>query len=306
MPITPRTGISRSGLPLSLSRAPSADLAPYVARYFITIFDRPEQSVLEDFLLHETAYVRVPTIGRWATQVRGGWVEYEGPMLFGAQRKCFPVRCTGPVVAAGFAIRPGAWRTFSTERADQLADRLTTIDSFWGRRLRWACEDTYDHEQTFARLETVAREQLEWSGVAPDPVCERFEAIARADPVRSVGEIAGELDTTPRRLDQLVRDHFGHMPKTVLRRSRFLDMAAVMRGMAVPDEDELARMRFYDASHLNREFRLFVDMTPAQFERTPTPLMTPGLEIRQQRKLAERAHGIPAPWLTHETPAPGP
>lgn len=302
MSLTPRTGMPRDGLPLSLSRAPSADLAGFVARYFITIFDRPEDSVLEDFLLHETAYVRVPTVGRWATQIRGEWVEYEGPMLFGAQRKRFPVRCIGPVVAAGFAIRPAAWSVFSTERADLRADRLITIDSFWGNRLRWACEDIYDHDQTFARLETVVREQLEWTSVTPDPICERFEAISRADPLRSVGDIAHELGVTPRRLDQLVRDSFGHLPKTVLRRSRFLDMAAVMRGMAVPDADELARLRFYDASHLNREFRLFLDMTPAQFERTPTPLMTPGLEIRQQRKLAERAHGAPAPWIATEPP----
>ncbi|UVO50770.1 helix-turn-helix domain-containing protein [Sphingomonas sp. SUN019] len=302
MAITPRTGVSRDGLPLSLSRAPSADMATFVARYFITIFDQPADSVLEDFLLHETAYIRVPTIGRWATRIDGEWVEYEGPMLFGAQRKRFPVRCTGPVVAAGFAIRPAAWRAFSTERADLIADRLTTIGGSWGDRLRWACENTYDHDQTFARLETVVREQMEWATVVPNPICEQFEATARADPVRNVRDIVRDLNTTPRRLDHLVRDHFGHLPKTVLRRSRFLDMAAVMRGMAVPDADALARMRFYDASHLNREFRLFVDMTPAQFERTPTPLMTPGLEIRQQRKLIDRATAAPAPWLATEQP----
>jgi len=70
-----------------------------------------------------------------------------------------------------------------------------------------------------------------------------------------------------------------------------------MRGLAVPSADELAELRFYDASHLNREFREFVGMTPAQFRRTPTPLLTPGLEVRQQRKRADLAPHAPAPWL---------
>lgn len=63
MGLTPRTGTSRDGHPLSLSRAPSGDLAQFVARFFILIIERPDDAVLEDFLLHETAYVRVPTRG---------------------------------------------------------------------------------------------------------------------------------------------------------------------------------------------------------------------------------------------------
>ena len=69
-------------------------------------------------------------------------------------------------------------------------------------------------------------------------------------------------------------------PKAVLRRSRFLDMAAAVRGMRQPDEEEQAALRFSDQSHLNREFRYFIDMTPGTFEKAQTPLLNAVLQLR--------------------------
>lgn len=39
-----------------------------------------------------------------------------------------------------------------------------------------------------------------------------------------------------------------------------------------------------DQSHRIREFRRFIGMTPAEFERTPKPLLTAGLKLRAERK----------------------
>lgn len=293
----PRTGASLGGAPLSVSRTPPPAVAEHIARFFVTIIERPGDALLEDFLLHEFAYVRVPLVGTWETLVDGVWVAYEGPMLFGAQQRRFEVRCRGPVIAAGFMIRPGGWFSFCDEPADRMSDRLVPLDGGWGAALRWATADVYDLEQTFERLEQVVRERVIVRAAPVDPVSAAFERIARVDPVRPVAEIAAEFGMSGRRLDRAVRSHFGHLPKTVLRRSRFLDMAAVMRGLAVPTADELAELRFYDASHLNREFREFVGMTPAQFRRSPTLLFTPMLEVRQQRKRVELApHVVAAPW----------
>ncbi len=295
--VVPRTGASHAGAPLSVSRTPAESIAGHVARLFVTIIERPADAVLDDFLLHENAYIRVPVVGTWEAPADGTWTRYEGPLLFGAQQRRFPVRARGPVIAAGFAIRPGGWFSFGDAPADALADRVLPVGGDWGAALRWATADVYDLEQTFARLEQVLRERIAVRAVPADPVIAAFERIARIDPLRSVAEIAAEFGMSARRLDRVVRAHFGHLPKTVLRRSRFLDAAAVMRGLAVPSADELAELRFYDASHLNREFREFVGMTPAQFRRTPTMLFTPSLEVRQQRKRVELApHVVAAPW----------
>ena len=75
----PRTGASLGGAPLSLSRTPPVALAEHIARFFVTIIERPADSLLDDFLLHENAYVRVPLVGSWETLVDDRWVAYEGP-----------------------------------------------------------------------------------------------------------------------------------------------------------------------------------------------------------------------------------
>lgn len=298
----PRTATSHDGHPLLLSRTPPADLARFVARFFLLIIERADDSPFESFLLQETGYIRVPVVGRWESQAGGQWTPCEGPLIFGAQRRRLPVRCTGPIIVAGFAMRPAAWFAFSDVPAHCVADRLDPIDGAWGEALRWACEDIYQTEQTFARLEQVVRDRIRERAVTIDPALERFEAISRLDPSRAVNDIACELGMLPRRLDRHVRAHFGHPPKTILRRGRFLDMAAMLRGLCPAADGEQALLRFYDASHLNREFRTFLDMPPSRFRDTPTMLFTLGLEVREQRKRAERAAGHALPWMPLEAP----
>ena len=59
-------------------------------------------------------------------------------------------------------------------------------------------------------------------------------------------------------------------------------MATAMRGFSSPSEEELAALRYFDQSHLTREFKRFAGMTPRAFERTTTPLFTAGLNLRNQ------------------------
>jgi AraC-like DNA-binding protein len=295
MALVPRTGMSHGGLPLSINVAPAPDLAPYVARFYVTIFDQPADASVEDFLLNETAMVRMLVRGRFHYRTRD-WVDTPGDaLLLGAQRRRLRVRLTGAMATAGFAIRPAGWFAFASRSAERWADQVLALDDALASPLREALSDIDDAAGSIARMEAVLRAHLGTAPPAPNPIALGFEALARDDPTRSVAAATEALEVEQRQLEREVRRHFGHPPKTVLRRSRFLDVAAVMRGLAVPDADALAAMRFYDASHLNREFRLFVDMTPKQFRDRPTPLLTPGLEVRQQRKLAERVGEDAAP-----------
>lgn len=297
MVLTARSGETRTGLPVAHNAPAPPHQAGVIGRYYITAIDQPEDRVTEDILLNETAMMRVLVRGEWEWfKPNRGWIAAEGPMLCGAQRRGLRVRCRGPMAVAGFAIRPGGWPLLMDDPHTKIADQIVRVSGAWGDMLVAACTQVDDHAATIGAL-TAAVEARLAPGTAPDSLIQRFEEIARAEPTRSVAGIAKELGLTPRRLDTLVRTHFGHLPKTILRRSRFLDMAAVMRGLALPDEETLAAMRFYDSSHRNLEFKLFVNMAPATFQRTPTPLLTAGLEVRQQRKLADAGGDAIAPWL---------
>lgn len=297
MELVARSGETRTGLPVAHNAAPPPHQAGVIGRYYITAIDQPADRVTEDILLSETAMMRILVRGEWEWFKRNvGWIPVAGAMLCGAERRGLKVRCRGPMAVAGFAIRPGGWPLLMPHSHAKVADQIVRVDGDWGTRLEAAAADIDDHTATIARLTAAVEARLPADRTIT-PLIERFETIAREQPTRAVADIAAELGVTPRRLDTLVRAHFGHLPKTILRRSRFLDMAAVMRGLAVADEETLAGLRFYDRSHRNLEFRQFVDMTPAAFERARTPLLTAGIEVRQQRKLADAHGGVAAPWL---------
>ena len=128
----------------------------------------------------------------------------------------------------------------------------------------------------------VAERLAATRGNGANPAMAAFESIARADSTARVADIADGLGVSVRHFERLCHDHFGHGPKAVLRRSRFLDMAQAIRGFSAPSEQELAAMRYFDQSHRNREFQHFVRMTARTFETTPTPLLTAGLKLRAE------------------------
>jgi AraC-like DNA-binding protein len=107
-----------------------------------------------------------------------------------------------------------------------------------------------------------------------------FEAIAREDSTIQVCHAAERVGMSTRQFERHCCAAFGHSPKVILRRSRFLDMAQAMRGFSEPSAEHFAALRYFDQSHLNREFRHFFDTTPGQFEKVATPLFTAGLKLR--------------------------
>ncbi|TKD49997.1 helix-turn-helix transcriptional regulator [Sphingomonas baiyangensis] len=298
MALIPRTGQTMRGLPVSVNRAPAPDLARHIARMFVTIVDQPADAVVDDFILNETGFMRVLVRGQWEALVADSWQAFDGALLFGAQSRPMRVRVRGPFTTAGFAVLPGAWVGLTGTSAVGMTDQLRAMGDPLGAAFATAAAATDDPDMTLAALETVAREWVARTDAAVDPIAEAFEALTHADPTLPVAAIAARLGVSERTLDRRVQAGFGVSPKLVLRRSRFLDMAAVTRGLAFADLDVIASLRFYDQSHRTREFRRFAGMTPGQFERTPTPLLTLGLESRQRRKFESTA-ALPGlvPWL---------
>ena len=88
-------------------------------------------------------------------------------------------------------------------------------------------------------------------------------------------------------------------PKQVMRRARILDLAARLCGVADEEEDEIL-LRFFDQAHQIREFHAFFHMSPGEFQRQRSGLVTLSLEIRQARRLEmlERIRpGAVRPWM---------
>jgi AraC-like DNA-binding protein len=270
----------------STHRPPSSDLQDIVSRHYHFGAELPESFELVDNLLSETAFIRILLKGDWAAQMADGSWQNSGPaLLFGSNSRPLKVRCRGSFEVIGIAIRPAGWATLFDQPAHLYTDRMLALGEVWGedadRLLQAVQAASGDVEGIVAAAEQVllariaARPQ-----VRPDPQMLAFEQIARYDSTMKVADVCAEIGIAQHALERHCRATFGMPPKRVLRRSRFLDMASVMRGLFTPDDEVLAELRYSDQSHLNKEFREFIGMTPGQFMQTPTPLLTAGLELR--------------------------
>ena len=273
----------------SRNYAPAPKLLPFLRRYYIFDAALPATFELEDFLLADNAFVRVLIEGDWAWWDDGRWVELRGPLLFGANSRAMKVRVRGPFSVASFAIRPSAWTSLFEAPANDFADRIVPLAEGWGDAASAALvrniAETRDDAAYVAAMEMAVVEQLERIGRNQvDPVLASFEAIARNDSTIRVEEAAQLLGLSPRQLERRCLAGFGLSPKSVLQRCRFLDMAAAIRGQSATDEAELAALRFFDQSHLNREFRRYTGMTPGAFQRATTPLFDASLTLRIEGK----------------------
>ncbi len=273
----------------SRNYAPLADLLPFVRRFYVFEADLPSDYILSDSLLAETAFVRILLDGQWEREVAPDQWEGAGKiLLFGGNSLPLSVRVKGPFRLAGFAVRPSAWRALFKAPATDFVDRMAPLQDAWGDiadTLLAAVEQATSDDEMVTAMSQAVREQLGRIGrKRVDEKIALFEAIARSDSTVRMEDAAKQLDMSVRQMERRCLNAYGLSPKTILRRSRFLDMAEAMRGFSTPGEEILATLRYFDQSHLNREFHRFTGMTPGKFAKANTPLFTVGLKLRVEGK----------------------
>ncbi|XUU61277.1 helix-turn-helix domain-containing protein [Erythrobacter sp. HA6-11] len=301
-------GHTSKGDPLSANRAPAEDLAPWVARVYATEVTMGPDEILDCGILSDTPILRVLFSGEWTAQTRDGIGRY-GPsaLFFGAQTKRMPVKVKGSFATVGLALKPGAVFALRGPEVSETLDRIILYDHIYGHKQWGTSEQMIEWfnpagppERWLKVAESLFRDLLHLTGgKEPDPVIEAFDKAAFADPNFTIGDFAESHGIERRRLERLIKKSYGQTAKQVLRRARVLDIAAHLRGVADNREEEEAALRFFDQSHMIREFRSFFGMTPRQFARTPQPFMTLTLEARQSRRLEVLGRKLPGalpPW----------
>jgi len=302
--VAPRSAVARDGQPLSNSRAPAPDLAPWVSRLYVSSVALPDTHVLSCGLFCEGSVLRIQFDGDWLAQSADGPVmRGRDVILFGAQTRRMPITVRGGFTSVGVAFRPGAVRALGGRDEPENADRLNDPVQIGIDREGWL--DMLPHDAGpdawCRRMEDALRALIARCGApAPDPISALFEHVSYANPSIPVAQLADDHGIEIRRLERVVRRDFGMTPKQVLRRARALDMASHLRGVADHDEAEALMLRYYDQSHLIRDFTALIGMSPRQFVKQPQPLMTLSLETRQARRLEmldRLAPGQSPPWL---------
>jgi AraC-like DNA-binding protein len=264
---------------------PSKALAPYIRRHYVYRAELPADMVIADKMIAETAFIRIPLRGDWFVKSESDeWVSAWGPKLFGANSHPFPLKVVGPFVILGCSIKPSGWKSLCKRSAAHFVDRMVALEDVLGdiahEMMAKLDVGLSDAEMVAAIEEAIAAQIARINLRQEDMQMAKFDAIARVDSTIRIDDAAEQVGLSVRQLERRCLESFGLTPKTILRRSRFLDMATAMRGFSDPSEEELAALRYFDQSHLNREFRRFFGMTPKAFQNAYTPLMTSGLHLR--------------------------
>ncbi len=294
---------TRDGQPISYSRAPAADLAPWIGRLYVTIVDAPSDYQLACGILNDTAMLRIQLRGSWTAETADGPMQMDrAALFFGPNTRRMPITVTGSFTSVGLSIRPGACTALGVPSIDVLCDRIAPLETIGLSSARWMslfAEDASPEEWCMAMEADLRRLIAQRGAPDPDSVSTCVEAAAFTNPEITIAALARHCSSEQRRLERIVRRDFGIPPKQVLRRARALDMASHLRGVADQEEAEDLALRYYDQSHLIREFTALFGMSPRQFVEAPQPLMTLALETRQVRRLETIARIAPGgikPW----------
>ncbi|WP_298470383.1 helix-turn-helix domain-containing protein [uncultured Erythrobacter sp.] len=298
-----QSGETRSGMPLSLNRAAADDLDPWIARIVIAKVETTPDFKLDCGLCNDIAFERLLVGGEWTVETADGPRRFGSePILLGPHSKHMPVVCRGTMSTLGVGFRPGALRKLLGRELPELVDRVEPGDPLGllsdGGAARYAKDASAEEwaslveERVRAFVERVQPDP-------PEPLSSAFEYASFANPNIAPGEFAESHGVSLRTLERTVRRDFGLPPRTVLRRARALDLAAQLLGISDETEEQEFLLRYFDQSHVIREFQAFFGVTPQAFRKSPKLLLTINLETRAARRLEELDRlrpGEKRPW----------
>lgn len=285
------TGSTPDGSPLSYSRAPSADIAPWVQSLAVVDIETGIGPHDCQFFSDNPA-IRVFLQGKWHVETADGPFEFDTDsgsrtVYFGGQTKAMPVRVDGPMRFLLLQFHPGAPPLDQSKQHEQMLDRVQCFDEGLPEDIRNAGYDPSQSREAWVdHFEELTRQVL-FDRVAKEPPDMALAAHRRilTDPAVRLDELARQFDVSRRTVERQVKDSFGLSPKKVIRRARALDMASALLGVAMPQEEAEFRLRYFDQSHMTREIHAHFGMSPGVLSRQEAILLRIDLEVRQMRRL---------------------
>lgn len=300
------TGSTPGGMPLALNRTPIEALRPWIMRIGVTDVALPPGQVIDCGTLNEHSVLRIIFGGRWTATTADGAFDYAPgdagmPLFFGPNATRMPLLAHGSFRVVTINLAPGAAARIVALPQAETIDRIYRLDPLTGSE---AVLPGYRPLADKRLWLDAAEAQLAAAFQAaaprpPDRLMSAFETLCLTDPGGPLDAFAAGFGMTRRTIERRIHREWGMPPGEALRRARALDMAAALLGVALADEEQELRLRYFDQSHLIREMRRYFGMTPGQLHNQPHPLLRITMEIRQSRRLEAIARigaDDPRPW----------
>lgn len=285
---------------------PPPDLAPFITTFYIFRSDDP---IIRDVQPASIGHLMFFLKGRGQARFHDGHIDNSHDVsLISPSNAAMQYIVQGPFHCFGCALTPLGWRSLTGLPAaammDQLCDAAETLDhdclGLLGqlRAIDAACVNTDDDDALRGlgqRLVAAAAPSLVgcFQPVAP-LLAQRVAKVAAwldADFSPKVEELVDILALSDRQVQRFITDNFGCSPKFLARKYRALRVA-----MALSDPRTTAQQKealfdlFYDQSHMIREIRHFVGMTPSGLAQDDNGLLQMWLDPDNIRELTGAKH----------------
>ncbi len=199
--------------------------------------------------------------------------EFGGSLICGPQSGYFVLDTSQASAVAGVHFKPGGAAPFLGMPAGEITDQHVSLEEVWGRharRLRERLLAAASPEAMFDLLEQALLERLTRPPLLHSAVTYALAKFAAAPSDSRVAGVRNYTGYGAKRFIELFRDSTGLTPKLYCRIRRFQDVIArVSAGRRVEWARVAADGGYSDQSHLNREFRDFAGVTPAEYHPIP-------------------------------------
>lgn len=258
---------------------PHPSLRRAISTYYIV--EPPEDGEeIADLLHPEWANIRVAFGGNWSL---GGKASnaLTPPDFYGPTSRAVPIRGRGGA-GLGVGILPHGWATLVDGAASDFADKVVPLAEIMGDAAAAEFGNLGSYPDHEARAATLDRFFL--ARKAARPPCADIVDLAHAalmkPEIGSVEEFAAALGVSVRQAHRLSLRVFGFPPKLLLQRQRFLRTLAILRQNLDRPWADLIDARYYDQSHLARDFNRFMGMPPSEYFSLRRDMLEPAAVAR--------------------------
>lgn len=257
--LAPDVGLDR----FDLERfAPSDTARRLVDRYWVVRWDLPAGEHFDQQV--------------WPHPVTNVVIEGGTATAGGVTTQLFTRRLQGTGQAFGIMFRPAGFRPLLGMPMRAVTDRTLPFEDVarGADELARAVAAEGDPAEAVARMDAFVSRRVPATPHPAEATMRLAEVAARERDLVRVAQLADRAGMSPRTLQRRFADHVGISPKSLIRRYRIFDAAEAVRHRDVDWAALSATLGYADQSHLVRDFRSAIGMTPAAYARVARPEQT--------------------------------
>jgi AraC-like DNA-binding protein len=197
--------------------------------------------------------------------------------MFGSTTVATHVHMRGSLKVIGGSFFPRGWRELFGVPASDWANKAGFLKDIWGyeptgtlRELSLATKD----EDVISILNQLFLDRLAASKKHRTAESTVLVEQLLVDPaITSVDQLAEKTGLSLRQIERIAMNGYGHPPKQVIRKFRFLRTMATLAKTPNAAWRDMIDELYYDQSHFIRDFKQFTGLTPTEYQKKPPLIM---------------------------------